>query len=352
MKKPVKLACRKILSKSRDMAFLALFLLFSVSVFAQTTLVTESAPLTSSLSAINTSPAINNGDQATNVVFIVSKDTRAYTQVVDAIQNNLLLEKQDYSFKKILKTAVGSMETTFRAADVIVTLGAGAAEAVFNRKGSQPVIALLITDNMFSLLADEYFGSRSQALASGVSVVCLEQPVERSIKLAKLVMPAATNLGLMLGPSSSGRLSEIEGYVKASDMIPNLVSIKPSDNPILVIDPVINRSDVFIPLPDNRLINTATAKWILQLSYRYKVPVIAYSKTYLNAGALAAIYSSPDNVARQVSDLLMKNPMSSDYVGQVYQPAYFSVEFNDYVAENLNIRLRDEQFYLDKLSVD
>lgn len=352
MNNPVNLACRKILVKSRYMAFLAFFLLFSVSAFAQTTSVTGSAPTTSSLSVINTTHAISNDGQATNVVFVVSKDTRAYTQVVDAIQNNMLLEKKDYSFKTILKTSVSSLEATVRLADIIVTLGAGAAEAVFNRKTSQPVIALLITDNMFSLLAKEYFGSRSQALASGVSVVCLEQPIERSIKLAKLVMPSAINLGLMLGPSSSGRLPEIEGYVKASDMLPNLVSIKPSDNPILAIDPVIKRSDVFIPLPDNRLINTATAKWILQLSYRYKVPVIAYSKTYLNAGALAAIYSSPHNVAMQVSDLLLQNPMSLGYVGQVYQPVYFSVEFNDYVAENLNIHLRDDQFYLHQLSVD
>jgi len=30
-------------------------------------------------------------------------------------------------------------------------------------------------------------------------------------------------------------------------------------------------------------------------------------------------------------------------------PAYFSVEFNTNVAEHLDIRLKDQQFYLDRL---
>ena len=88
-------------------------------------------------------------------------------------------------------------------------------------------------------------------------------------------------------------------------MVSEIVKVSATENPILIIEPVIKKSDIFIPVPDSRLINIATAKWILQLSYRYRVPVIAYSMAYLNGGALAAIYSSPENVGRQTADLII-----------------------------------------------
>ena len=111
-------------------------------------------------------------------------------------------------------------------------------------------------------------------------------------------------------------------------------------------------SDIFIAVPDSRLINVATARWILQLSYRHKVPVIAYSKTYLNAGALAAIYSSPENVGMQAAELILSNDTLSAETGGVHLPYYFSVQFNASVAAHLNIRLKNKQFYLDQLRGD
>jgi len=114
-----------------------------------------------------------------------------------------------------------------------------------------------------------------------------------------MLMPSASNVGLMLGPASLPRLEEFGNHVSNAGMNPILVAVNARDNPIKVLEPAIKRADVFIPVPDSRLINISTAKWILQLSYRYKVPVVAYSRAYLKAGALAAVYTSPENVAHR-----------------------------------------------------
>ena len=82
---------------------------------------------------------------------------------------------------------------------------------------------------------------------------------------------------------------------------------------------------------------------------RYFSCVVAYSQAYLNAGALAAVYTSPENVAQQVSELVAKQAESEDGSGLAHMPAYFSVEFNTNVAEHLDIRLKDQQFYLDRM---
>jgi ABC-type uncharacterized transport system substrate-binding protein len=288
-------------------------------------------------------------EKPTNIAFVISKASSAYQQVVSGAESNLLEQNNQYSFVSMVQGDHSKIDRALQSADLIVTVGAGATEAVVGKAPSQPVIAALITDSAFSAIVQKYYGSRDQALASGLSVICLDQPVKRSIKLSKLLVPSASNVGLMLGPASSSKLEEFGRHVTETGMEPILVSVNTRDNPIKTLEPIIKRSDVFIPVPDSRLINIATAKWILQLSYRHKVPVVAYSKAYLSAGALAAVYTSPENVAQQVFELIVKYENSEGSAGAAHMPAYFSVEFNTNVAEHLGIRLQDKQFYLDRL---
>jgi len=154
---------------------------------------------------------------------------------------------------------------------------------------------------------------------------------------------------VMLGPSAVGRQAELTDIISAAGMQPQFVSIEPRDNPIHKIEPVLRNSDVFIPVPDSRLINLATAKWVLHLSYRHKVPVIAFSRTYLKAGALAAIYSSPANVAMQTLELIAEKVASPDRAGRAYSPKYYSIHFNYSVAATLDVPLRKEKFYRQQL---
>ena len=296
------------------------------------------------------SPVLAAGlEKPQNIAFVVSKNSSAYQQVVSGAKSNLHGQGDHYTFVSMSQSASSKIERALETADLIVTVGAGATQVVVSQAPSQPVIAVLITYSAFLAIAQKYYGSKEQALASGLSVVCIDQPVERSIQLSKLLMPSASNVGLMLGPGSLSKLEEFGRYVTDAGMEPILVSVNASDNPIKTLELIIKRSDVFIPVPDSRLINIATAKWILQLSYRYKVPVVAYSKAYLNAGALAAVYTSPENVAQQVSELIEIYGNSAISSGAAHMPAYFSVEFNNNVAEHLDIRLQDKQFYIDRL---
>ena len=153
----------------------------------------------------------------------------------------------------------------------------------------------------------------------------------------------------MLGPVSAHLGAGVSETVAAQGMAANLVDIKVSDNPINTLEPAISSSDLFIPLPDSRLINLATARWVLQLGYRHKTPVIAFSGTYVDAGALAAVYSSPDDVVKQAAELLQAWAVGVPGKGTSYEPAYFSIKFNRSVASALGIQLKEEKYYREKL---
>lgn len=288
-------------------------------------------------------------DRKTAVLFVASKSAADYVEVLNTVQGHLEARyPQGYEFKSKFRPSGKELASDLPGADFVVTIGTAAADIVFSVKPKVPVLSVLITENAFLALAEKYYGSAENAFASRVSSISLDQPVARSIELAKLLVPDARDIGLMLGPASLQRQPELERHIADMSLRPQFVSISAEDNPIHTIEPVLRRSDVFIPISDSRLINIATAKWILHLSYRYKVPVIAFSKSYLKAGALAAVYSSPADVAGDAAEWL-KNPKSKSN-GGLYVPAYYSLTFNESVAANLKIKLNAEQFYRDQFS--
>lgn len=287
--------------------------------------------------------ATPNDTKQSRVLFVISKQAAVYTDPTKLVQRNLHGQAEAvYQFFTDIEKNFASRNLSFKP-DFIVTIGAIASETVMKSKPVQPVLSVLITDSAFNLLTKKYYGSNAQAYAARVSAICLDQPFQRSIKLAKLILPEAKIAGVMIGPSSKQRQYDFSQSVTDASLIPNIVNIELEDNPIHILEPIIKSSDIFIPVPDSRLVNIATAKWILELSYRHKVPVIAYSKTYLDAGALAAIYSSVENIAQQTAEFI-RNEFNDD-TGGSHTAAYFSIRFNSSVASNLNIVLENEQFY-------
>ena len=288
-------------------------------------------------------------NDAEHVLFILSKDTPDYTKVVDLIQTGLPDETKGYSYTTVFKDADTEIDRAIKKATIIVTLGAGAADAAVSREAGKPVVAALITDSAFTSLAKKYQGSTSKALASGINAILLDQPFERSFNLALLVLPELDNIGIMLGPSSRTKALDYRDQLKNAGVTPEILSITAADNPIHKIAPVIKKNDIFIPVPDSRLINITTAKWILQLAYKYRVPVIGFSKNYVNAGALAAVYSSPENIARQTREIIRDQNLRDYRLNRVHMPKYCAVTFNKNVAWHLDIQIRDEKFYQGEL---
>ncbi len=288
------------------------------------------------------------------VFFLVSKPTTDYLEVLTTVQEELEEEfpdKYGYTIEFVSEqSAVESVASLPMAtADVFVTIGTAAADRAYQYKLGVPIISVLITDSSFTALAIKHFGSVDRAFARQVSSICIDQPTSRSIRLAKLLLPRAKKAGVMLGPSSVERQEKLAESISAAGMAPEFVTVGAKDNPIAKIEPLMRNTDVFIPVPDSRLINIATAKWILQLSYRHKVPVIAFSRTYVKAGALAAIYSSPQNVALQAAEWIADTVMVTAKEGQAYPPKYYSMHFNYSVASSLDVAIENEQFYLERL---
>ena len=103
-------------------------------------------------------------------------------------------------------------------------------------------------------------------------------------------------------------------------------------------------SDILLALPNKNIYNKKTVKNILLTSYRYRKPVIAFSKSFVNAGALAAIHSNAEQIAQSAS-ILIEQYFSSDkqFKNLINYPDTFDISLNKQVFRALDITIPDSK---------
>lgn len=121
-----------------------------------------------------------------------------------------------------------------------------------------------------------------------------------------------------------------------------IVNTSENDNMTDNIKNALDHSDVLLALPDKNIYNRSTVKNILLTSYRYRKPVIAFSKNFVNAGALASIYSNIEQVAQSASKLVEQYYESGRQFEKLENhPRSFDISINRQVFRALEITSPD-----------
>jgi putative ABC transport system substrate-binding protein len=279
-------------------------------------------------------------NKSEHILFVLSKDSPEYQKIVDSITSDWTSD-QALSYRILPYEKQTKLDQTIEKTDIVISLGTAAANEILARKISQPVITTLITESAFDSLADKYYRGRAAAVDAGVNPIFLDQPFERRLQLACRLIKKLDKVSVMVGPLAKDNQSVYTSSIKEKNLTAQMIAIDPDENPIRQLDPVIKTSDVFIPVADSHLINVTTAKWALQLGYRYRVPIIGYSSNYVDAGALASVYSSPEDVSKQTEELI-QSLLSKTHKHRIHPPKYCTIKFNKSVAWHLNLEIPEE----------
>jgi ABC-type uncharacterized transport system substrate-binding protein len=223
--------------------------------------------------------------------------------------------------------------------ELIVAIGTSAASEALLYESETPLLNIFTPKDA----VDSIQIAEEQKEQRQVSAIYLDQPLERLITLACLLKPKADQFGTIFGPISKHAQPEIERLTKESNIHLEYDFLTKDDNPVAVLKPIVASSELFIAIPDHAILNRAIAKWILYLSFQHKIPVIGFSKAYTNAGALASVYSSPQNIGQHAGELIaawLKNNDQAIWNPQF--PRYFTLSTNPAVARSLGISLPQE----------
>lgn len=221
-------------------------------------------------------------------------------------------------------------------ADLVVTVGVKATDWVIG-KTAAPLLAVMIPSTKYIDLLEP------QARSSHISAIYIDQPWSRQVALLHAALPESRNIGVLY--SSEARLNlptlrnELAGYGF------NLVAKQMQNNENLSTDleEVLARSDVLLAVPDGNIFSNSSIRNILLSSYRQRIPLVGLSQAYVNAGALCAVFSTPEQMAAQAGAATILFARTRR-LPDPQSPAFYTIAVNQDVARTLGITTKSADF--------
>lgn len=229
--------------------------------------------------------------------------------------------------------AEGLDDVALARADLVVASGDAALSAAL-RLNPRPTLAAMIGQARFDAL-------RMAHPDRPLSAFTLDQPAERQFRLLKAVLPDARRAGVLLGPERGDRV-DLERAAAASGLDLFVRVIGDEAELIRGLEAVLRGSDGLIAVPDALLSTPSAARSILLTSYRFQKPVVAFSRAYVDAGALAAIFTTPEQVAADLIAWLRLQKDESVQLPPPRGPASFDIAVNRQVARALGLSVADD----------
>ena len=216
------------------------------------------------------------------------------------------------------------------ARKVVITVGSRAARDVAARQADIPVLHTIIPESVFLTLA------APPAACTMQSAIFIDQPFARQVALAQVLFPDAVDYGVLLGPTSSQRRAEIDALKKDIDRR-LVVRIAARESDIAAVtNGLLQQVDLLIAVNDPLVLNRENAKWLLYSAYQRRLPVIGFSRAYVRAGAAGAVFSEPEQMARQAAEIVQRQIASpTACLPAAGFPRYFSVAINQSVCSSL-----------------
>ena len=281
---------------------------------------------------------------ANTVTVMTSRFGNGYDEVIAALRQELS-KTSGVKLQVMLADSDASAALPNLPEDtvLIVTVGMQAGQqALANLEQTIPVLSIFIPRASF----EEMSSSRRQGRK--LSAVFIDQPSQRQLNLLQTVLPTARRIGIVMGPGNAKDIEHYRSLARGRGM--NIVAEQASRETELypALQSVLRSSEVLLAIPDVNVVNASTAQNLLLTSFRFRVPVIGYSASYVRAGALAAVFSTPGQIGLEAGQMVRQFFKGGGLPPPKY-PLYFSVSVNYQVAKSLGYSVGDESAIIKRL---
>ena len=271
-------------------------------------------------------------------VLVLSDDSAPYHEAAGAIESAL---SPQHSVVRMSADKLAASASVVSRANLLVAIGVKAADQIAGLGGATPVLAVLVTEDWYQTQG------RTRLAAGGrsVGVVVLEQPLSRQMSLVRKTFPHAEKLGVVLGRKNAGMLEALQAAA-ANEGLTLVGALSESESSLVAtLGQVLREADLLLAVPDAEVLNRNTVQSVLMTTYRYRDPVVAYSKALSRAGALVSLYSTPEQIGRQAGEIAAR-AMGGARLPGLQWPKYFSVSVNTHVVRSLGIDVPPEEALL------
>ena len=269
--------------------------------------------------------------QKHHLVFIYSPDSTLQSNIAQTLSETLI--NKDTNIVVTTAIAEDKKSTANKKPDLIIAIGFTGIQSA-NKYYPETNKLFISTDP--GKYRPDISSDRKNA------VLYMSQPYCRQIQFIKLINQRWKTIGFLnsqVKPVETRLLQQCANKYNIKTYEVNTTGVKNLTNEI---KDALNHSDILLALPDKNIYNSKTVKNILLTSYRYRKPVIAFSRNFVNAGALASIYSTTEQISKSASSLI-EQYISNDYRFEkiINHPQSFDISINRQVFKALNINVPD-----------
>jgi putative ABC transport system substrate-binding protein len=266
------------------------------------------------------------------VTLAVSEEGGAYQTFSETLRSKLQSGKYELKLKRA--------DDSYGGADLYIAVGMKAATQIASR--DIPTLNVLVPRTGYEKLQHE-----PMLHTAPRSAIYLDQPMERQIALLMAALPGIRHVGVLYS-SAPPELPVIRRMLKDKNLQLHDRVVDQTHSLNEALEGVLGESEVLFVLPDAEVYNASTIRNVLLTSYRKKVPLLGISPAYVKAGALCAVFTTPEQVADQAVSMI-EHFAETGKLATAQYPSEFEVSVNMQVARSLDLRIRDADKLRDEI---
>lgn len=228
------------------------------------------------------------------------------------------------------------------AADLILAVGSKAAESLA-AKTTTPMLAAMIPRSKFADLLAKHPG------AAPTAAIYLDHSWARQADLLHAALPERSRVGVLHSPATRLDVNELRKQLARHGAT---LLARQTTTPAKLFDDleeVLSHSDILLAVPDGEIYNSNNIRNILLSSYSHGVPLVGFSQALVNAGALLALFSTPEQLAAQASSATIAYAQQRRLPDSQF-PLLYSIAVNQEVARTLGGAVKSAELL--RLQVD
>lgn len=263
------------------------------------------------------------------VVIVTSSADGVYAEAATTLRT--LIETSMPTLEVETRGWENATAATFADSRIVVTVGTQAARVVAHLGITQPLLHILLPASTYEKLPPARTGA-------AVSAIYLDQPPERQLALIRLALPDWKRIALLTSPGGDRALRRLAELAREKQIEVREATIAADRDLYPALQQVLTEPAVLLATPDPQIFNSYTVQNVLLTAYRHRSPVVGFSSSYVRAGALFALYSTPAQIAGQAADAVFR-VARGESLPPPRAPRQFEVAVNANVARSLGIML-------------
>lgn len=273
-----------------------------------------------------------------NVHLSLSDNSPLYQQFSAALNKALAASKADVA---VIQSQTGSGA----GADLVVAVGIKATESALTHSDT-PVLGVMIPKPGYEALLKKL---PSQPKSRAVSAIYIDQSWARQLNFIRAAIPKLHKIGLIYSPDMPPDLAGLRHGATERGLLLNAQPVQSPGALFATLEAVLGESDVLLTTPDSAIYNNSSVRNILLTSYRHKIALVGISQAYVNAGAIGAIFSTPEQLAEQTATAIVSFA-NNKRLPRPQHPESFSIGLNQQVANSLGIALNSPEIIRERMN--